>query len=89
MYRFIQETVTNALKHAKAKTLTVNITKHKNSVDVLIKDNGVGFDNVASVKQHSLGLKTIAERIRMLKGTLSIKSKKEEGTLVLAQIPIV
>ncbi len=89
LYRFIQETVTNALKHAKAKTLTVNITKHKNGVDVLIKDNGVGFDNVASVKQHSLGLKTIAERIRMLKGTLSIKSKKEEGTLVLAQIPIV
>ncbi len=89
LYRFIQETVTNALKHAKAKTLTVNITKHKNSVDVLIKDNGVGFDNVASVKQHSLGLKTIAERVRMLKGTLSIKSKKEEGTQVLAQIPIV
>ncbi|MCL6295860.1 sensor histidine kinase [Jejuia spongiicola] len=89
LYRFIQETVTNALKHAKAKTLTVNITKHKNGVDVLIKDNGVGFDNVASVKQHSLGLKTIAERIRMLKGTLSIKSKKEEGTEVLAQIPIV
>ncbi len=89
LYRFIQETVTNALKHAKAKTLIVNITKHKNSVDVLIKDNGVGFDNVASVKQHSLGLKTITERIRMLKGTLSIKSKKEEGTLVLAQIPIV
>ncbi|PIA82008.1 hypothetical protein BFR04_11935 [Gaetbulibacter sp. 4G1] len=89
LYRFIQETVTNALKHAKAKTLTVNIIKYSSTIEVLIKDNGVGFDNVASVKQHSLGLKTIAERIRMLKGTLSIKSKKEEGTLVLAQIPIV
>ncbi len=87
-YRFIQESVTNALKHSKAKTLTVNIVKEDNTVEVLIKDNGIGFDNVTSLKQHSLGLKTIAERIRMLKGVLSIKSKKGEGTDIVSQIPI-
>jgi signal transduction histidine kinase len=43
LYRFIQESVTNVLKHADAKTLIVNIFKLKNVVEVLIKNNGCGF----------------------------------------------
>jgi signal transduction histidine kinase len=87
-YRFIQESVNNVLKHANAKTLVVNIIKHSDGIKVLIKDNGQGFEVSKMIKKNSLGLKTMVERISMLKGNLSIKSKKEEGTSILVQIPI-
>ncbi|MEH6538206.1 MAG: sensor histidine kinase [Psychroserpens sp.] len=87
-YRFIQESVNNVLKHANAKTLIVNIIKQSDGIKVLIKDNGQGFEVSKMINQNSLGLKTMAERISMLKGNLSIKSKKEEGTSILVQIPV-
>ncbi len=87
-YRFIQESVNNVLKHANAKTLIVNILKQNDGIKVLIKDNGQGFEVSKMIKQNSLGLKTMTERITMLKGNLSIKSKREEGTSILVQIPV-
>jgi signal transduction histidine kinase/tetratricopeptide (TPR) repeat protein len=88
LYRFIQESVTNVLKHADAKTLIVNIFKRKNVVEVLIKDNGCGFQTNKGILQNSLGLKTMAERIRILKGKLSIQSTRELGTTILVKIPL-
>ncbi|TXE16145.1 sensor histidine kinase [Psychroserpens burtonensis] len=87
-YRFIQESVNNVLKHAKAKTLILNIVKQSDGIKVLIKDNGQGFEVNKMINQNSLGLKTMAERISMLKGNLSIKSKRDEGTSILVQIPV-
>ncbi len=87
-YRFIQESVNNVLKHANAKTLIVNIRKQSDGIKVLIKDNGQGFEVSKMIKQNSLGLKTMAERISMLHGNLSIKSKSKEGTSILVQIPV-
>lgn len=86
-YRFIQESVNNVLKHANAKTLIVNILKQSDGIKILIKDNGQGFVVGEMSKQNSLGLKTMAERISMLKGSFAIKSKKTEGTSILVQIP--
>ena len=86
-YRFIQESVNNVLKHANAKTLIVNILKQSDGIKILIKDNGQGFEVGEMSKQNSLGLKTMAERISMLKGSFAIKSKKTEGTSILVQIP--
>jgi signal transduction histidine kinase len=87
-YRFIQESVNNVLKHANAKTLIVNILKQSDGVKILIKDNGEGFEVSEKITQNSLGLKTMAERISMLKGSFAIKSKRTEGTSILVQIPI-
>ena len=87
-YRFIQESVTNVLKHSNAKTLILIIKKNTNYIEILIKDNGVGFDDVKVLEKKSIGLKTMAERIRILKGALTIKSKKGEGTSISTQIPI-
>jgi signal transduction histidine kinase len=87
-YRFIQESVNNVLKHAKAKTLIVNILKQSDGIKILIKDNGEGFEVSDKITQNSLGLKTMAERIAMLKGSFAIKSKRTEGTSILVQIPV-
>jgi signal transduction histidine kinase len=87
-YRFIQESLNNVLKHANAKTLIVNILKQSDGIDVLIKDNGQGFEMSKMIGQNSLGLKTMAERINMLEGNLALKSNMEEGTSILVQIPV-
>ncbi len=87
-YRFIQETVNNVIKHAKAKTLQVGIAKSEDMIEVMIEDNGCGFTNISTLRSESLGLKTMAERIRILNGTLSIYSKVGHGTKVTAKIPV-
>jgi signal transduction histidine kinase len=87
-YRFIQESVNNVLRHAQAKTLLVNILKQSDGIKILIKDNGRGFEVSEKITQNSLGLKTMAERISMLKGSFAIKSKRTEGTSIFVQIPL-
>ncbi|MDO7171832.1 sensor histidine kinase [Mariniflexile sp. AS56] len=88
IYRFIQESVNNVVKHANAKTLIVNVLKQNDGIKILIKDNGQGFEVSQMIDKNSLGLKTMAERVRILQGSLSIKSKKAEGTSLLVQIPV-
>ncbi len=87
-YRLIQECLTNIVKHARAKSVTVSITKEENSIIALISDNGKGFDVNDSKKKNSLGLKTIAERIRIMKGKLSIDSQLNTGTNFIFTIPV-
>ena len=87
-YRFIQESVSNVLKHANAKTLIVSVERKADGIKVLIKDNGNGFDLDNEITLKSLGLKTMAERISMLKGSFSIKSVRKQGTSILVQIPV-
>ena len=86
LYRFIQESLSNVIKHSNAKAVSVTITKNLNQIEAIISDNGKGFNS--AVVKNSLGLKTMAERIKMLKGTLSIKSRVDQGTTLIAQIPV-
>ncbi|WP_456438044.1 sensor histidine kinase [Psychroserpens sp.] len=83
--RFIQESVNNVIKHANAKTLIVNILKQTDGIKILIKDNELGFDVGDKITHNSLGLKTMSERISMLKGSFLIKSKPAEGISILVQ----
>jgi signal transduction histidine kinase len=87
-YRLIQECLTNIVKHAKAKSVKINIKKENNNIVTLISDNGLGFDVNDSKKKNSLGLKTIFERIKIMKGNLSIDSKLNNGTSFIFSIPV-
>ncbi len=87
-YRFIQECINNIIKHANAKVLSVSALKNQNTIIITIKDNGNGFDVITAKKNNSLSLKTIYERIRILKGELTIDSKPNTGTTITAIIPI-
>ena len=87
-YRLIQECLTNIVKHAKAKSVTVSIKKEKESIITLIADNGKGFNLEDSKKQNTLGLKTIFERIKILEGQLSIDSQLNTGTNFILTIPV-
>ena len=90
VYRIVQEAITNVLKHSAATEATVVVKKWARVVSLSIRDNGRGFDPAKqSVQRHDLGygLSGIAERVRILKGTMTLDSKPGEGTSLTVEVP--
>lgn len=90
LYRIVQEAVTNILKHSAATEAAVVVKKLATAVSVSIRDNGKGFDPARPATQmddFGYGLSGIAERVRILKGTLAVESQPGAGTNLTAEIP--
>jgi two-component system sensor histidine kinase UhpB len=87
VFRVMQEAVTNALRHAGARTIRVSVMTTADSVELNVVDDGVGF--AAGERTRSgLGLRSIHERVRFLQGHVSVESRPGKGTSVLVRIPI-
>ncbi|MFY0605015.1 MAG: sensor histidine kinase [Flavobacteriaceae bacterium] len=86
VYRIVQESLQNIIKHAKAKQVLLDFSIKNKSFIFTLKDDGLGFD----VKKHKkgIGLRNIKSRVQKLKGKLQIISKKNEGTTIHITIPI-
>ncbi|MCQ6277121.1 sensor histidine kinase [Bacillus sp. V3B] len=87
LFRLIQESVQNAMKHAEAKEVVVKLEITRNQLTVVIRDNGKGFD-INKRKSNSFGLIGMRERVEILEGQLSIDSTVGKGTVVLIQVPL-
>ena len=87
LFRLIQESVQNVVKHASAEHIHVNIRIEKNQVSVSIRDDGVGF-NLEKKKENSFGLIGMRERVEMLDGELDINTKIGGGTTIYVKIPL-
>lgn len=87
VFRLIQESVTNSLKHSKAKDIWIKVESLRDTMNVIVKDNGCGFDT-QEVKEKSFGIIGMRERVELLKGDLKIISHPGEGTTILFRIPI-
>jgi two-component system sensor histidine kinase DegS len=87
LFRLIQESVQNALKHANAKEIVVKLEIGKDKVVAMIKDDGQGFD-IHERKSNSFGIVGMKERIELLEGELKIDSKPGKGTIVMLSVPI-
>ncbi|MEM6720843.1 MAG: sensor histidine kinase [Bacteroidota bacterium] len=88
LYRIIQETLSNIVKHSEAKAVKMEIHKTANSIFVLVSDNGKGFDFESKYKNMSLGLKTLYERAKILGAQLQLDSKINDGTEMRLNISI-
>lgn len=86
LYRILQESLQNCNKYANATTINVEIKKKDLDLVIKIIDNGVGF-NVNRAKK-GIGIQNIKSRTKECKGTLDLKSKKEEGTSITIIVPI-
>lgn len=86
LFRIIQELITNIIKHAQASEATIHLTNHKNSLNIMVEDNGIGF-NLKSSKT-GMGIKSIDKRINHLNGTLTVDSDTNKGTTVIIDIPL-
>lgn len=87
LFRLMQESLQNAIKHAEASLIKVKLEIQSNQITLLIVDNGKGFD-VSEKKDHSFGLVGMRERVEMLDGKLEINSKPNKGTIVYIQVPV-
>ncbi len=87
VFRLVQESVSNALKHGKSKDIWVKTEWLRDIMNIIIKDNGQGFDQ-NEVKDKSFGLIGMRERIDLLKGDMTITSTPGNGTMIYFRIPL-
>jgi signal transduction histidine kinase len=87
LYRIVQESLTNIVKHAEARTVSVVISASTDSVRAVIEDNGKGFDQT-TVRDGALGLVGMRERVLLLDGRFEITSSPGHGTDVVVELPL-
>lgn len=89
LFRIIQELITNIIKHAKATMANIHLTNHGDVLNILVEDNGIGFDPKTIKKgKDGMGLKSIDKRISHLEGTFHIESEPGKGSTIIIDIPI-
>ena len=93
-YRILQEALTNIIKHAQATHVHIKVDIADNQLIMTIADNGRGFSPSPSGKHSSrkeaqgLGLSTMRERARLLKGDLEVSSVPQQGTTIQLKVPV-
>ena len=89
LFRVLQESLQNVVKHAKATEVSVKLSGSSRGVGLSVTDNGTGFDaQETSAHRQGLGLINMQERLRLLGGFLQIHAKPGDGTKVCAWIPL-
>ncbi len=85
LFRIIQEQIKNTLKYSKGKVLTIHLQSIKNDIQLVIEDDGVGFDTKQT--RRGIGLSNIFDRTRFYNGNLQIKSAPGQGCKMIVEIP--
>lgn len=89
LFRVFQEMLNNALKHAEAREITIQLIEHGNTLVLMFEDDGRGFNkDVGLLKKNSSGLKNLYSRINLIQGTINIDSTPASGTTITIEIPI-
>ena len=85
LYRVICELISNTIKHAKAKNIEIELTRHNKILTMIYTDDGQGFDVKSVLFGHNegMGYENILTRIKSIKGIINIESENEKGIKVL------
>lgn len=86
LFRLFQETLNNILKHSQAKNVVIIITFTETALELMISDNGIGFD-LKNLRNDGQGLKNMRYRMSLINGNLEIQSKPESGCKIIAHLP--
>lgn len=87
IYRIIQEAINNALKHANATHIAIQLIADQKHIQLKIEDNGLGMQFEAVDTRNHFGLLGIRERVQALYGQFELKSERNSGTKLLINIP--
>ena len=88
VYRIVQESLTNIVRHADAQSVSVLVERRQNDVITVVEDDGIGFDSSILNLGSRLGLLGIRERTELLGGNLTIETAPNKGTSLFIRIPI-
>jgi signal transduction histidine kinase len=87
LYRVVQEALTNVVRHARARSVSVVATASEQQLQVVVEDDGIGFDEARVPPADKLGLMGMRERMELLGGSLRVESAPGRGTTVYARLP--
>lgn len=87
LYRIVQESLTNIVKHAQAGSVSIVIGRKDDAVTVVVEDDGVGFDPDRT-REGGLGVIGMRERVALIGGRLTIESRPGAGTTFVAEVPV-
>ena len=88
LYRIAQESLANVMKHARANKVIVSLASTADAITLTVQDDGVGFDTQQLANSHrGLGLISMAERLRLVRGTVTIDSIPHQGTRLYIKVP--
>jgi len=87
LYRIVQESLTNVVRHAQASRVDVLLERRGHQLVTIIEDNGTGFNPQVAGQNSRLGLLGMRERAEMLDGTLVIESIIGTGTTIYVEVP--
>ena len=87
LYRIVQESLTNVVKHARARRVSILLARREGAVKAVVEDDGRGFDP-AELAGDGFGLVGMRERLALLGGRLEVESGPEAGTTIAAEVPI-
>ena len=88
LFHIAQEALANVAKHARARVVSVSLSRNGSQVTLSVKDNGRGFDPTHVTAYEGHGLRNMQSRTRLLGGWLSVKSEPGAGTTVQVTVPI-
>lgn len=88
IYRIIQELLNNIVKYADASHVLIQLSKYESDIQVLVEDDGKGFDIGGAMKSNGLGIQSIITRVDQQKGEIDINTSPGNGTSVSMNFPI-
>lgn len=88
IYRIIQELISNTLKHSGATEINIQLNVFEDLFNIIVEDNGIGFDMNEMKENSGLGLRGIESRIESMDGILQIDTEKGRGTNISIDIPL-
>ena len=88
LYRIVQESLNNVLKHAHARSVRVQLSRLPTEIELTLEDDGLGFDPALLDDDHAFGLRGLEERARIPDGRLVVESRQNHGTTVRAHLPL-
>ena len=80
--RIVQELLQNVLKHSNAAEAIVQLSKNNKELNITVEDNGIGFDINKVALKKGIGLKNVADRLKIIHGKMDIKSSSDMGTSI-------
>jgi len=87
LYRIVQEALTNVLKHASARHVSILLVRRERSVSAVIEDDGQGFVP-SEAREDGLGLVGMRERLELVDGRFDVESQPGAGTTIVAEVPL-
>jgi two-component system, NarL family, sensor histidine kinase NreB len=88
IYRICQEALANACRHSQSDRVRVSLLERQGGIRIEVRDWGIGFETKATPKNR-YGLEGIRQRAKLLGGKCSIRSKPEQGTRIVVELPVV